>query len=79
MMGKSLRELQKARQESRTLRDVAFMYGSALRDQDTLIKHYGAGWILPKEGIGAATADGKPGELPKDKIGAATADGKPGK
>jgi len=58
--GKSLREKQKERQESRSLRDVAYMYGSALKDQDMLIKHYGAGWILPKEGIGAVTADGKP-------------------
>ena len=48
----SLRELQKARQEKRSLRDVAFMYGSALKDQEMLVKHIGAGWILPKSGFG---------------------------
>ena len=58
---KTLREMQKARQESRSLRDVAFMYGSALKDQEMLVKHYGAGWILPKSGFGATNPDGKPG------------------
>jgi len=58
--GRSLRQMQKARQESRTLRDVAYMYGTTLKDQDALIKHYGAGWILPKKGIGAVKADGTP-------------------
>lgn len=62
--GKSLAEMQKARQESRSLRDVAYMYGSALKDQDALVKHYGAGWILPKHGFGAVDADGKPAHPP---------------
>ena len=60
---KSLRELQKERQESRSLRDVAFMYGTALKDQEMLIKHLGAGWILPKSGFGFTKADGNPGRI----------------
>ena len=62
--GKSLRELQTERQESRSLRDVAFMYGTALKDQEMLIKHLGAGWIMPKSGFGVTNPDGTPGRIP---------------
>ena len=68
----SLRELQKARQEKRSLRDVAFMYGSALKDQEMLVKHIGAGWILPKSGFGVEKKEKEQGWPRSDSSAAGT-------
>jgi len=54
MARKSLHTLQNEFQEKRTLKDVAFMYGSCVKNQETQVKHWGGGLIVPKKDFGSA-------------------------